>query len=206
MTTIVRPIIKFVMAVALLCSFFAPLLAGEPNTDARRIVSAGNTTYRIDPLRGDDANPPGKWWRSFAKLNTVQLAPGDTVEIAPGRHEGTLMPVGAGTAKQPITIRFQPGVHTIGMKGIIRLPMFVSNSCDSSDPKPIGILVQNVKHLKVQGGGVDGAGKTIILYDGRMVQIFNDRSEDITFTGLVFDLKRPTSITRNSETVGRPMR
>jgi hypothetical protein len=32
----------------------------------------------------------------------------------------------------------------------------------------------------------------MILYDGRMVQVFNDHSEDIRFSGLVFDLKRPT--------------
>ncbi len=192
MMTIAGSIIESVIAVVLLCSLLSPLLAGEPNTDTKRIVSPGNTTYHIDPVRGNDSNPPGKPWRSFAKLNTVQLAPGDTVEVAPGRHEGTLRPIGAGTAERPITIRFAPGVHTIGMEGIVRLPMFVSNSCDSPDPKPIGILVQNVKHLKMEGGGVEGAGKTTILYDDRMVQIFNDRSEDITFTGLVFDLKRPT--------------
>jgi len=160
--------------------------------DQKRIISPGHATYRIDPLGGNDSNPPGKPWRSFAKLNTIQLAPGDTVEIVPGRHEGTLRPAGAGTAERPIIIRFEPGIHTIGMEGIIRLPMFISNSCGTPDPKPIGILLQNVKHLKMEGAGVEGAGKTMILYDGRMVQVFNDRSEDITFTGLVFDLKRPT--------------
>ena len=34
--------------------------------------------------------------------------------------------------------------------------------------------------------------RPVILAGGRMVQVFNDHSEDITFTGLTFDLKRPT--------------
>ena len=153
---------------------------------------AAGVGYLIDPVKGDDANPAGKAWRTYAKLNTIKLAPGDTVVIAPGRQEGSLVPMGEGTLAQPIVIRFLPGTHTIGMNDAIRLPMYVSNSCDSAAPKPIGVLVRNVNHLRLEGGGVEGAGKTTLLYDGRMVQVFNDHSEDITFTGLVFDLKRPT--------------
>jgi len=149
-------------------------------------------TYMVDPVKGNDANPAGKAWRTFAKLNTVKLAPGDTVVIAPGRQDESLVPMGEGTVRKPIMIRFLPGVHTIGMKNAARLPMFVSNSCDSPAPKPVGVLVRNVRHLRLQGGGVAGSNKTTLLYDGRMVQIFNDHSEDITYAGLVFDLKRPT--------------
>jgi len=155
-------------------------------------AAPGGFTYAVDPVRGNDANPAGKAWRTYAKLNTVKLAPGDTVVIAPGRQEESLVPMGRGTLQKPIVIRFLPGVHTIGVKGTKRLPMYVSNSCDSPAPKPIGILVQCVNHLRFEGGGVEGPGKTTLLYDGRMVQVFNDHSEDITFTGLVFDLKRPT--------------
>jgi hypothetical protein len=49
-------------------------------------------------------------------------------------------------------------------------------------PKPLGIWIQNAKHLKLEGGGVSGPEKTTILYDGRMAQIFNDHSEDISFS------------------------
>ena len=164
-----------------------PLLAG-----AALAAEPVRFTYAVDPVKGDDANPAGKVWRTFAKLNTVKLVPGDTVVIAPGRQEESLIPMGEGTLQKPIVIRFLPGVHTLGVKNAIRLPMFVSNSCDSPAPKPIGVLVRNVKHLRLVGGGVEGANKTTLLYDGRMVQIFNDHSEDITFTGLVLDLKRPT--------------
>jgi len=176
----------------------APLYAIESSNhpsypeNARLLQSPGNTTYLIDPAKGNDANPPGKPWKTFGKLNSMRLAAGDKVVISPGVQDETLKPSGEGTAEKPIVIQFLPGVHTIAMKNVIRLPMFVSNSQDSTDPKPIGILIQNVKHLRMEGGGVEGPGKTMILYDGRMVQIFNDHSEDITFTNLAFDLKRPT--------------
>ena len=155
-------------------------------------AASSAATYVIDPVKGDDANPVGQPWRSFAKLNTVPLAPGDTVVIAPGRQPGSLIPLGAGTAQQPIVIRFLPGVHIIGKENALQQPMFVSNSCDSPAPKSVGILLRNVQHVRLEGGGVDGPGKTTILYDGRLVQVFNDQAEDITFTGLVFDLKYPT--------------
>jgi hypothetical protein len=152
----------------------------------------GDWTYLVDPAKGDDANPAGKPWKTFGKLNSIKLAPGDKVVIAPGLQEETLKPTGGGTAEKPVVIQFLPGIHTIGIRNVARVRMFVSNSVDSDAPKPVGILIDGFKHLRLQGGGVDGDGKTTILYDGRMVQICNDHSEDITFTGLVIDLKRPT--------------
>ncbi len=154
------------------------------------------TVYYVEPNRGDDANSgtrANQPWRSFAKLNTRELAPGDQVMIAPGVHTETLKPQARGTARKPVEIRFLPGTHEFAVEKAIRLPMFVSNACDAPEvPKPIGILMQNTRHVRLSGGGVAGAGKTTILYGGRMVEIFNDHAEDITFSGLVFDLKRPT--------------
>lgn len=170
----------------------AASLAAAGTIPARFAPSPGHTTYRIDPVTGDDANAPGRPWRTFGRLNAVRLAPGDTVLIAPGRQQETLKPSGAGTADQPVVIRFQPGLHTIGIQDVIRLPMFVSNSMDSTAAQPIGILLQDVRHFRVEGGGANGPNQTTILYDGRMVQIYNDHAEDITFSGLAFDLKRPT--------------
>jgi hypothetical protein len=170
-----------------------PKPANDPYPEAPMLIaSKGDTTYTIDPVKGDDANPAGKPWKSFAKINAIKLAPGDQVIIHPGSQNVTFKPAGAGTAIKPIVVRFLPGVHTIEIKNVIALPMYVSNACDSPAPKPIGILIQNMKHLRMEGGGVDGIGKTTLLYDGRMVQVYNDHSEDIRFSGLVFDLKRPT--------------
>lgn len=156
------------------------------------VTSPGNTTYRLDPAAGDDANPAGKPWKTYGKLNSIHLAPGDRVVVSPGVQNETLMPAGGGSAENPAVIQFLPGLHTIAIANVTRVPMFVSNAADSDAPKPVGILIRGVKHLRLEGGGVSGAGKTMILHDGRMVQICNDHSENITFSGLVFDLKRPT--------------
>ncbi len=159
-------------------------------------ASPGDTTYFVDPAKGDDANSGGKAsraWKSIAKINALKLAPGDKVVIAPGLHEETLKPSGEGTAEKPIVVEFRPGVHTFAVENAFRQPIFVSNSCDAPQvPKPIGILVRGAKHLRLQGGSVDGPGKTEILYAGRMVEIFNDHAEDVAYSGLVFDLQRPT--------------
>jgi hypothetical protein len=149
-------------------------------------------TYLVDPANGDDANPAGKPWKTFGKLNSVKLAPGDKVAIAPGRQDRSLKPMGAGTEEKPVVIRFLPGIHTIGIQNVERIPMFVSNSMDSDEPKPVGMVIDGFKHLRFEGGGVDGEGKTTVLFDGKMVQIYNHNAENVTFTGLVFDLKRPT--------------
>jgi hypothetical protein len=173
--------------------FTAILSATETSSPDRSLYrSPGDATYRIDPVHGDDANPPDKAWRTFGKLNSVQLAPGDRVLVSPGRQNESLVPSGAGTAEKPVVIQFLPGIHTLSKENVTRLPIFVSNSMDSTATKPVGILIRNFKHLRLTGGGVEGKEKTTILHDGRVVQIWNDQSEDVTFSGLVFDLKRPT--------------
>jgi len=65
---------------------------------AKPIASSGRTTYLIDPVQGNDANPVGKTWKRIAKVNSIQLAPGDTVVIKAGLHEESLKPLGEGTA------------------------------------------------------------------------------------------------------------
>ena len=166
--------------------------------DNLRVPSPGGVTYFVDPAQGDDANPgdrAGQAWKSFAKINALKLAPGDRVVVAPGLHAETLKPFGEGTAENPIVIAFLPGVHAFASEKLYRRAYFVSNSCD--DPKrplPIGLFVENTKHLRFQGGGAEGAGKTTILLTGpeRSTYFINDHAEDISFNNLAFDLKRPT--------------
>ena len=175
-------------AIAIALSVVAGFIIWKPRVAA----AADAPTYLVDPAKGDDANPAGQPWKTFGKLNSVKLAPGDKVLIAPGRQEQSLKPMGSGTAEKPVVIQFLPGIHTIGIKGVERVPMYVSNAMDSDEPKPVGIVIKGFKHLRLEGVGVDGEGKTTILFDGKMVQIYNHEAEDVTFTGLVFDLKRPT--------------
>ena len=162
----------------------------------RLIASAGGRSYFVDPAKGDDSREgtaADKAWKSLAKINALKLAPGDKVTIAPGLHEASLKPSGEGTAENPIVIQFLPGVHEFSPQNAVRRLYFVSNSCDAPTvPKRITILVDGARHVSVRGGGVEGPGKTEILIGGRMTEVLNDHAEDIAFSGLVFDLKRPT--------------
>jgi hypothetical protein len=158
-------------------------------------ASPGDATYYVDPLRGNDASDgrkPSRAWKSMARLNAIKLAPGDHVVIAPGLHHASLKPAGRGSLAKPIVIEFLPGTHEFAAEGALRRPWFISNSCDSSAPKPAAILVENMRHVRLQGGGVDGKGKTRLLMGGRMAYLVNDHAEDVSYSGLVFDLKRPT--------------
>lgn len=158
-------------------------------------ASPGNATYYVNPATGDDTRAgtaAATAWKSIAKVNALKLAPGDQVLIAAGSHSASLKPAGAGTAERPIVIRFLPGVHAFGSADAFRRPYFVSNSSD--DPKrplPIGIMIENARHLRFEGGGAD---TTTLLLAGpeRMTYFVNDHAEDISFSGLAFDLKRPT--------------
>jgi hypothetical protein len=177
------------------------------------IASPGNTTYYVDPVRGNDAwtgkakNQP---WKTLARVNGLKLAAGDRVIIEPGVHRVSLKPSGAGTAAKPVVIQFLPGVHELAAEEALRRAYFVASSSDDPEKNnPIGFLFDRVAHFRIEGGGSrhsvrDGSetapsqrgalssGKTEILYGGRMIEILCDRVEDVSFTGLVFDLKRPT--------------
>lgn len=157
----------------------------------RLIASPGNTRYFIDPERGDDSHAgtaPADAWRSFARLNAQRLAPGDVVRIAPGAHPVSLKPAGAGTAEKPVVIEFAPGRHVFAAERAVRRPYYISNACDAPEvPKPIGILMERVSHFQIRGGGKAG-----IVFAGRVIQFLNDRAEHLSYSGLTFDLLRPT--------------
>lgn len=104
--------------------------------------SPGNTTYRVDPDKGED----------LGKINAIRLAPGDKVVIAPGVHHESLAPHAAGTAERPVTIHFAPGRHEFRADRAIQLCYFVSNSADAPlNPRPVGIFVKGCRHLRITG-------------------------------------------------------
>lgn len=159
-------------------------------------ASASGATWFVNPSAGDDGNAGNAAedaWKSLAKVNALKLVPGDKVVIAPGRHSASLAPMAQGTGAEPVVIRFLPGVHEFGKEQAIRRAYYISNSCGAPDqPIPIGILLENCRHLKLSGGGVSGEGRTTLMMDGRMTHFVNDHSEEIQYESLVFDLKRPT--------------
>jgi hypothetical protein len=176
---------------------------GKPNIatpypDEKALTaSPGATSYFVDPDKGNDDHD-GKSsqnaWRTFAKVNALRLAPGDTVQVAPGIHPISLKPIAHGTAKKPVRIKFLPGLHEFTSAKAYRRPWFVSNTADHAfRPKPCGILIEDSQHVLVQGAGVEGKDRTTVMMSGpaRMVKVINHQAEDITYEGLAFDLKRP---------------
>lgn len=151
--------------------------------------SPGHMTFVIDPEHGDDASAVGKPWKSFRPLLSWRLAAGDEVLIHPGLHPETLKLNGEGSAQEPITIRFLPGTHLIGSERVLKIPVFSSNTMDTEEAKPVGILLEGMRHVRVLGS--EGKDKTRIIYVGRLIQIFHDRAENIEWFGLTFDIQRP---------------
>jgi hypothetical protein len=151
----------------------------------------GETTYFVDPAKGNDANAgrqANKAWRSLVKVNALKLGPGDKVVIAPGVMHETLQPNAAGMQAKPAVIQFTPGRHEFRADRAALLSYFVSNSADAPEkPRPVGILVKNARHLQFLGGN-----NSEIWFGDRMTELINDHSENITYAGLNFDMVRPT--------------
>ncbi len=167
------------------------VIAAMSATDARSQdmrASPGHTVYTIDPNGGDDSNPPGKPWKTFHPLRNMTLSAGDDVEIHPGTHLETLDLKGEGTTEAPIRIHFLSGVHLLQLDHPTTAIIFSSNSMDTEAPKPVGIYLHGMKHVRLSGNDPD---KTLILYGKRVVQIYHDHTEDVEWYGISFDLKRP---------------
>ena len=170
-------------------------VSAYPSMD-RLTDSPGNSAYYINPATGSDTNSgrsAENSWQTFAPLNRLKLASGDKVIVAPGFHRYSLKPSGGGAVDSPVVIEFTPGRHEFGVEKAVRRAYYISNSSDyPRQPRPIGILLEHVHDISVQGGGVAGPKKTDIVFTGRMTEFVNDHADNIIYTGLTFDLKRPT--------------
>lgn len=154
------------------------------------LTSPGDTTYYVDPTQGDDGNTgteAAKPWRSLKAVNRLLLAPGDCVQIRPGKFTETLRPSGQGTAEKPIDIRFAAGEFDFWPDNAMKLKLHISNDNDDPyTPKAIALLADGVRHMRVTGDHSD------IYVHGKMIQTMFDHAEDIELSGLAFDYRRPT--------------
>ena len=168
----------------------ARLCLAENNATARPINSPGNTTYHIDPVRGDDANPgltKDQPWKTFHPANRISLAPGDTVEVNPGSFDHTLSLSGVGSFENPIEVRFVPGRYDFYPVNARREAYQISNT--NEDPeglKAVGLHILGAKHLHISGSGA------MIHARGKMIHVCIDGSDNVTIDGLAFDYQRPT--------------
>ena len=71
-------------------------------------VPASGALYYLDSAHGDDARSgvsQDQGWKSLAKVNAATFQPGDEILLKRGgRWQGTLHPLGSGTAEKPIRI------------------------------------------------------------------------------------------------------
>ncbi|MEK6193703.1 MAG: hypothetical protein N2F24_05695, partial [Deltaproteobacteria bacterium] len=156
-----------------------------------RKPSPGNTSYFIDPAKGDDKQSGLKRnlaWRSFSRINQLVLAPGDKVKItAPGSFDQTLMIIGSGTAGSPVEVSFAPGRYDFHTKNQCRRKFNISNTNGSPEAdKLIAIFLKDSKHINVAGPGAE------IICRGKMMEVCIDHGENVMVSGLTFDYKHPT--------------
>ena len=172
-------------------SDYEPVNVYPPLDERRKHRSEGFTSYFVDPNFGDDLADGltlATAWRTFQAVNRMLFAPGDTVIVLPGFHHFTLMPFAIGTAEAPVTVCFKTGAHIFTHDSALRRSLYVSNASDKPEvPRPIGILIENCTHFNICGE--DG---TDLLYRDRMVYFVNSKSKHVQYTGLSFDMLRPT--------------
>jgi len=154
-------------------------------------ISPGNTTYYIHPEDGDDENSGVKEkraWRTFSKINRMQLSAGDRIEIvAPGSFDQSLILSGAGTAEEPVIVNFAQGNYDFYPDNAYKEKYQISNTTGVyNNTQSVGILFKEADHFKLSGEGAT------IIYHDKMIEMCIDSCENIIVSGLCFDYERPT--------------
>ena len=158
---------------------------------AVRAAESPGKSYYINPVAGDDQHTGtarDAAWKSFQPLNRLTLAAGDRVEIlAPGSFDQSLALAGAGTAAEPIEVRFAPGRYDFHPTHAHRKAYQISNTNDDPEGlKAVAVLLGGVKHLRLSGPGAS------VICRGKMIEVCVDGCEDVVISGLTFDYHRPT--------------
>ena len=192
----IRIYLIFSLTLAVAARMTLGVVSGNRSEDmypsrANREVSPGDTIYHIDPASGNDSHSGltrKLAWRTFSRINSLLLAPGDQVKIiSPGSFDQTLMLMGAGTAGAPVEVSFAPGRYDFCPGKALKRKYQISNTNgDPDNGKAIGILLEGAKHFNVSGPGA------IIFYRGKMIEVCIDSCENISISDLHFDYHRPT--------------
>jgi len=163
-------------------------------------IKAARTFY-VDSEKGDDAGDgrsEAKAWKTFAKVNGNEFAPGDAILLKRGgKWEQGLAPKGSGTKATPVTIGAygkgaRPLVNGLGAPGVFLLgaswwtiqDLAVTSDPDAGNetdgiriwsgagPQPKGIRIVNCASFDNSGSGIAvGAGKEEVNgYDGVAIE------------------------------------
>lgn len=156
-----------------------------------RQVSPGNTTYYIDPAKGNDRNSgilPGQAWKTFLPVNQLQLSPGDIVEVlAPGAFHESLVLKGAGNDAQPVKVKFAPGRYDLFPDAALKRALHISNTNDKpAELKAIALMFDSCNFVQV------AAKEAAFVMHGKMIETFVNKSQNITLDGCSYDYQRPT--------------
>lgn len=171
-----------------------PVIAQYKTTypgEGERKRSPGNTTYYIDPQKGNDQHTgksAGQAWKTFQPVNLLVLAPGDKVQVlSPGAFNESLMLVAKGSSSKPVVIDFTPGRYDFYRDGTYKTTFHISNTNDVPDSlKAIALYIFRSKFVTVRGHGAS------LVMRGKMIETCINESEHIRLEGLQYDYHRPT--------------
>lgn len=161
-----------------------------PSSKDRR-VSPGKTTYYIDPVKGSDGNSgtlPEQAWKTFMRVNQLQLAAGDVVEVlAPGVFRESLVLMAKGTDTAPVKIKFATGRYDIYPDAAFKKALHISNTNDKPyEPKAIALMFDSCQFVQVAAKGA------AFVFHGKMIETFVNNSSNLTIDGCSYDYERPT--------------
>lgn len=157
-------------------------------------VPAAERTFFVDPVNGLD-NASGdektKAWKTLAKLNAVELKPGDAVVLSPGTYRESLQLRGKGTPDKPIHVTLLPGDFDFYPDDALALPLHISNTNDApQEPKPIIFALQQAEHVRIRGA--DRKKRSEVFAHGKMMFFLFDHVKDVVLENVDFDYRRPT--------------
>ncbi|HEY1166197.1 MAG TPA: right-handed parallel beta-helix repeat-containing protein [Chitinophaga sp.] len=152
---------------------------------------AFGASYYIDPINGNDSNSGSSRetaWKTFRRVNQLNLLPGDAVEImqAGAFHESLLLRA-RGTEEQPVTVNFAPGRYDFYPEGAIRKRLHISNTNDRPDElKAIAIIMDSCSHVAVSSNRAD------LIFRGKMIMAYMNSCDHTYLVGFNLDYQRPT--------------
>lgn len=156
-----------------------------------RTAAKANTTFYIDPNKGDDSNlgtAKEHPWKTFKRVNQLLLTKGNTIKIlSAGDFKESLFLIGKGSKENPITVKFARGKYNFYPEKAYKKTFHISNTNDAPDSlKTVAFYFLEAENVQIKGHGAD------IIFRGKTIEMGIDNSKNISIQNLSFDYHRPT--------------